>query len=117
MLAAFVAASESNSTSHYGKPPCQSDEQIIDAAGRGLVCGAKCGGGVACPTDVPDGTTLKPSCAVQDANNPFNPNDKYCALTCFTTSSCPPGSTCQHILMMGLEGLCVWPKGDQAATI
>eukprot|EP00746_Dinoflagellata_sp_MGD_P009181 gnl/MRDRNA2_/MRDRNA2_118563_c0_seq1.p1 gnl/MRDRNA2_/MRDRNA2_118563_c0~~gnl/MRDRNA2_/MRDRNA2_118563_c0_seq1.p1 ORF type:complete len:150 (+),score=22.26 gnl/MRDRNA2_/MRDRNA2_118563_c0_seq1:90-539(+) len=117
-----LAASQSNSTAHYGKPPCLPDEQVVDAAGRGTVCAPKCvkasapGFPGTCPTDVPAGTTLKPTCAIQDDNNPLDPNARYCALTCFV-GGCPPGSSCQHILMLGLEGLCVYPKGDQVADI
>merc|ERR1711924_100497 len=122
ITAAAATASLSNSTSHYGKPPCLPDEQIIDAAGRGQVCAAKCNAKASsfpgtCPSDVPDGSTLKPSCAIQDSDDPFNPNARYCALTCFVSSGCPPGSTCQHILMLGLEGLCVYPNGDLVADI
>merc|ERR1719502_1394200 len=95
-------------TSHYEKPPCQSDE--VDVQGQGLqgeICAPKCSG-TSCPTDVPTGTTAKPQCVLQDSST----GDKYCALTCFL-GGCPAGSKCRH---SGLVGLCMYDTGAEELT-
>merc|ERR1712151_792660 len=57
----------SPSSSHYEKPPCQSDEVDVQVQGlKGETCAPKCSG-MACPTDVPPGTTAKPKCVLQDS--------------------------------------------------
>jgi C1A family cysteine protease len=66
-------------TTHYEKPPCQSDEVEAQIQGAsGSVCAPRCDN-TACPTDVPPGTTAKPNCVLQDSSS----GSKYCALTCF----------------------------------
>merc|ERR1712100_562263 len=60
---------------------CQSDEVDIQITGvTGSVCSPKCTGifKTKCPTDVPEGVTAEPECALQDAST----HDKYCALIC-----------------------------------
>merc|ERR1711953_1640242 len=85
-----------NSTSHYEKPPCQSDEVAAQVQGAdGSVCAPHCDSGT-CPTDVPAGTTAKPSCVLQDTTG-----DEYCALTCFL-GGCPTGAKCKHIGISGI---------------
>merc|ERR1712087_47382 len=98
--------SPSGST-HYEKPPCRSDEVDVQVQGlTGETCTPKCSG-TTCPTDVPAGTTAKPSCVLQDSSS----GDKYCALTCFL-GGCPTGAKCEHI---GLTGICMYPS-DGTAT-
>merc|ERR1712216_1086647 len=87
-------------SSHYEKPPCQSDEESVQVQGvQGVTCTPKCQG-MSCPTDVPAGTTAKPQCVLQDASS----GDKYCALTCFL-GGCPTGAKCRHA---GFIGLCMY---------
>jgi KDEL-tailed cysteine endopeptidase len=94
------------STTHYEKPPCQSDEMAAQIQGAsGDVCAPHCDNSP-CPTDVPPGTTAKPQCALQDQSS----GSKYCALTCFL-GGCPTGATCQHI---GLAGICMYPQSGDA---
>merc|ERR1712014_113224 len=98
--------SPSGST-HYEKPPCRSDEVDVQVQGlTGETCTPKCTG-TTCPTDVPEGTTAKPSCVLQDSST----GDKYCALTCLI-GGCPPGATCQR---SGFVGLCMYPSSSNQA--
>merc|ERR1711998_750751 len=91
-------------TSHYEKPPCQSDETEASVQGaNGEVCAPKCDASGTCPTDVPAGTTDKPQCVLQDQSG-----DKYCALTC-VLGGCPTGAKCAHV--GGIMGICVFPTG------
>lgn len=98
--------SPSGST-HYEKPPCQSDEIDVKVQGfTGSTCSPKCTG-TTCPTDVPEGTKAKPQCILQDSSG-----DKYCALTC-VLGGCPSGATCQH---KGFSGICMYPDGKNQLT-
>merc|ERR1712093_750031 len=91
----------SPSTTHYEKPPCQSDETTAQVQGAcGSFCAPSCDT-TACPTDVPPGTSAKPNCVLQDSST----GSKYCALTCFL-GGCPTGATCN---MLGLRGICTYP--------
>merc|ERR1719159_1713432 len=82
----------SPSTSHYEKPPCQSDETQASVQGAGGdVCAPKCDASGGCPTDVPAGTTDKPKCILQDQSG-----NKYCALEC-VLGGCPTGAMCVGI--------------------
>lgn len=91
-------------TTHYEKPPCQSDEVLVQVQGAdGEVCAAHCDS-TACPTDVPPGTTAKPNCALQDTSS----GAKYCALTCFL-GGCPTGAKCS-----GIRGICLYPTSATA---
>merc|ERR1712048_1073868 len=95
-------------SSHYEHPPCRSDEVDVQVQGiSGSTCTPKCTG-TTCPTDVPAGTTAKPSCVLQDSSS----GDKYCALTCLF-GGCPRGATCQH---SGLTGICLYPQGEDSPT-
>merc|ERR1712228_689606 len=88
-------------STHYEKPPCQSDEVAASIQGAdGSVCAPHCDT-AACPTDVPPGTTAKPNCVLQDSSS----GSKYCALTCFL-GGCPTGAKCT---MLGIQGICVYP--------
>lgn len=94
----------SPSTSHYEKPPCQSDELDVQIQGMsGEVCAAKCTDSP-CPTDTPAGTMAKPTCALEDASS----GDKYCALTCLF-GGCPKGAKCEKTSGQ-LMGICLYPK-------
>merc|ERR1712183_333436 len=87
-------------STHYEKPPCQSDEVAIQIQGaNGQACSAHCDT-TACPTDVPPGTTAKPGCVLQDSST----GSKYCALTC-TFGGCPTGATCSSLI----KGICLYP--------
>jgi len=91
------------STTHYEKPPCQSDEMEAQIQGAdGEVCAPHCDGGAACPTDVPPGTKATPQCALQDQSG-----KKYCALMCGFSSGCPSGAKCARV--GGIVGVCVFP--------
>jgi len=92
-------APPSPSTTHYEKPPCQSDEMAAQIQGAdGELCAPHCDT-TACPTDVPPGTTAKPNCVLQDSST----GSKYCALTCFL-GGCPSGAKCS-----GIKGICLYP--------
>lgn len=97
----------SPSSSHYEKPPCQSDEVGVRIQGAsGEVCAPKCTNS-ACPTDVPAGTKAKPQCALEDRST----GDKYCALECLF-GGCPSGAKCEHPggRMMGI---CMYPESTE----
>merc|ERR1719421_1921087 len=94
----------SPATSHYEKPPCQSDEVEASVQGaNGDVCAPKCDASGSCPTDVPPGTKATPKCALQDQSG-----NKYCALLCLRNAGCPSGATCAKV--GGLFGICVYPQ-------
>merc|ERR1711985_19367 len=97
-------------TSHYEKPPCQSDETEASVQGaNGEVCAPKCDASGSCPTDVPPGTSDKPQCILQDQSG-----NKYCALTCIF-GGCPTGAKCAHV--GGIMGICVYPTGDHVPDL
>merc|ERR1711970_608983 len=61
-------------TTHYGDPAtgCESDEQSVQVQGvSGDFCSPPCTGilHMKCPSDVPDGVTAKPQCALQDSSS------------------------------------------------
>lgn len=96
-------------TSHYEKPPCQSDEVEASVQGaQGSVCAPPCDG-TSCPTDVPTGTTAKPQCILKDSSS----GKQYCALTCLL-GGCPAGAKCSHISLMA--GICTYPSTANATA-
>ena len=98
------------SKSHYEKPPCQSDETQAEVEGAGgSVCAPKCDTG-SCPTDVPEGTTAKPMCILQDSST----GDKYCALACIL-GGCPSGSKCVHL--SSILGVCIYPDSESGMKL
>merc|ERR1712048_720518 len=90
---------------HYEKPPCQSDEAQATITGTsGAVCAPSCADGT-CPTDVPDGVTAQPQCALSTSAG-----DKFCALLCQSDDECDSdgGSSCAFP-QAGAPGVCVYP--------
>merc|ERR1712139_92218 len=94
----------SPSTSHYEKPPCQSDETEAQVQGTsGSVCAPKCDASGSCPTDTPAGTTASPKCLLQDQSG-----NQYCALKCGRLAGqCPPEATFANVGF--LVSICVYP--------
>lgn len=69
---------------HYGSPAggCEDDEKPFRIQGiPGGVCSRKCTDFLPCPTDLPDGATANPMCALQDQSG-----NKYCVLVCQATT-------------------------------
>jgi len=92
---------------HYEKPPCQADEAQASVTGAGgAVCAPACDGST-CPTDVPEGVTAQPTCALQDQSG-----NKYCALMCDSDDQCDSvgGAACGHPTA-GQPGICVYATG------
>merc|ERR1712188_51705 len=92
---------------HYGDPKtgCESDEKAIQVEGvPGDFCSPKCSTSGSCPTDMPQGDTATPTCALR---SPFGA--KYCALICTPSEhnrngangECGTG-TCQSIQGTGI---------------
>lgn len=71
--------------SHYGHPPCLSDEEEVTIGGSSSVVCARAGCDAACPTDVPSGSTAQPSCSDMVG---------ACLLKCDADSECPSGASC-----------------------
>merc|ERR1712146_721674 len=74
-----------NATTHYGDPKagCESDEVAIQIQGvTGDFCSPKCSILAACPSDLPEGVTAKPQCALSSSTG-----GKYCALICTPSSN------------------------------
>eukprot|EP00746_Dinoflagellata_sp_MGD_P147063 gnl/MRDRNA2_/MRDRNA2_79450_c0_seq1.p1 gnl/MRDRNA2_/MRDRNA2_79450_c0~~gnl/MRDRNA2_/MRDRNA2_79450_c0_seq1.p1 ORF type:complete len:394 (+),score=65.29 gnl/MRDRNA2_/MRDRNA2_79450_c0_seq1:98-1279(+) len=99
---------------HYGDPKtgCESDEQAVQVQGiSGDFCSPPCKGISSCPTDVPQGVTAHPQCALQTTTG-----QKYCALICTpsalrgngATGECGAGS-CQAV--QG-TGICTYPTSE-----
>jgi len=90
------------SATHYA---CGSDEVIGEVLGEtGLVCGPKCTDGTfECPTDVPDGSTAKPQCVLQDVDS-----ISYCGLFCQSDSQCPSAASCRTVGTAGIS-ICFHP--------
>ena len=76
----LVATADGGATTHYGSPEngCEADETAFSIMGvPGQICSPTCTTNP-CPSDVPDGVTATPTCALQ---NPAS-GEKYCALIC-----------------------------------
>merc|ERR1719240_1242396 len=90
---------------HYEKPPCQDDEAQATVTGTGgAVCAPACQG-TDCPTDLPDGVSAQPTCALSDQSG-----NKYCALLCDSDDQCDAdgGANCAKP-QAGQPGICVYP--------
>lgn len=98
-VVSFVPEFAPNPT-HYGDPAtgCQADEIAVQVTGvSGDFCSPQCKS-TSCPTDVPDGVTAAPQCALQTTSG-----DKYCALICDPSASGACGSgSCKSIQGTGL---------------
>ena len=102
---AVVTLLRSNPT-HYGDPKtgCEADEQAVSVTGlTGDFCSPKCSATGTCPSDLPDGVTAKPQCALKTTTGA-----KYCALLCTPSflvngaiGECGTG-TCQAIQGVGI---------------
>lgn len=91
---------------HYGKPPCQSDEQVVQFSG-GSVCASSCPiSGDDCPTDTPGGKRGlwgKPVCG--DGNY-----SKYCVIACLGDDDCDAasGASCRTEGASNDIGICAY---------
>merc|ERR1719506_3224652 len=105
-IATLMLACAMANPTHYGDPAkgCEADEQGVRVQGvSGDFCSPKCSGD-SCPTDVPQGVTAKPTCALRSPTG-----DSYCALVCSPSEwrsngangECGTG-TCQAIQGAGL---------------
>mmetsp|Transcript_99300 Transcript_99300/g.156560 ORF Transcript_99300/g.156560 Transcript_99300/m.156560 type:complete len:480 (-) Transcript_99300:247-1686(-) len=98
----------SPSTTHYEDPKdgCQSDEVDITIQGvSGGVCAPSCSLFKRCPTDVPEGVTANPQCALQNSAT----HEKYCALICTPSADgdqCGENASCKSV-QMGI-GVCTY---------
>jgi len=98
---------------HYEKPPCQDDEAQASVTGTGgAVCAPICDG-TTCPSDVPDGVTAQPTCALSDQSG-----NKFCALLCQSDDECDSdgGANCAKP-QAGAPGICVYPAAANANSI
>merc|ERR1711998_224665 len=97
---------------HYEKPPCQDDEAMASVTGTGgAVCAPACQG-TDCPTDLPDGVTAQPTCALSDQSG-----NKYCALLCDSDDQCDSagGANCAHP-STNAPGICVYATASSNAV-
>merc|ERR1712203_862932 len=103
---------------HYGDPAagCKDDEESVRVQGvSGDFCSPKCSGG-ACPSDLPDGVSAKPTCALRTPTG-----DSYCALICTPSAfrsngangECGKGS-CQAIQGVGM---CTYAAPSHVAVV
>jgi photosystem II stability/assembly factor-like uncharacterized protein len=90
---------------HYAKPPCQDDEAMAKVTGTDGACCAPVCQDNACPTDLPDGVTAQPACALSDSSG-----NKFCALLCDSDDQCDSdgGASCAQPTA-GQPGLCLYP--------
>lgn len=95
---------------HYGDPNlgCEDDEEAVEIDGvEGQVCAPSCRASP-CPTDVPEGTTVAPKCALQNPTGTV----KLCALVCDPFSfkdQCGP-ATCAMNTEQPSVGICAYAK-------
>lgn len=102
-------------STHYGDPAngCLTDEAEVSIQGvSGDFCTPSCSLFKSCPTDIPEGVSASPQCALQDASS----SKKYCALICSPTtpildqkaadSQCGTNASCKEV-QMGI-GLCTY---------
>ena len=102
-------------TTHYGDPKdgCLPDEVETSIQGiSGEFCTPKCSVFTPCPTDIPDGVTAEPQCALEDSKTHL----KYCALICSSTlpildqkaadDQCGTNASCKS-LQLGI-GICTY---------
>merc|ERR1712151_9482 len=92
---------------HYQKPPCQDGEAQASVTDTdGSVCAPPCDASGTCPSDVPEGVTATPTCALKDQTG-----NQYCALLCQSDDECDKAGNaeCTHP-SAGAPGICVYPS-------
>lgn len=90
---------------HYEKPPCADDEAEASVTGAdGKLCAPPCTSAGQCPTDVPEGVTAQPMCALKDQSG-----NQYCALLCQSDDQCDAagGAKCSSVGQGA--GVCTYP--------
>ena len=114
-LAQDAASHHHETLSHYGPPPtgCEKDEKAFQIQGiPGGICAAKCTDFLPCPSDLPDGVTAVPQCALQDQSGLH-----YCVLVCQSEGAGLRGglrddqcgdATCQPVPGQGGIGICTY---------
>lgn len=101
--------------SHYEDPKggCQADEQAVQITGvQGSFCSPDCAS-AACPTDVPDGVTAAPQCALKSSTG----TDKKCALICNPSgddAQCGENASCKSIQTVGI---CTYDDGSLVSAL
>jgi len=99
--------------SHYEDPSsgCQSDEVRTSIQGvSGAICAPMCSTSQPCPTDVPKGVTVSPSCALKDSTT----SSQFCALLCIPDKSdgqCGKHASCKRI-QAGV-GICTYDDATE----
>jgi len=104
--AAADAADDDSDDSHYSDPyegGCLDDETEIQIEGvSGEACAPSCSVFSSCPTDVPDGVTGTPECALQDVLS----GAMYCAIICSADrlgdDQCGDNASCKSISGVGI---------------
>ena len=98
------------SSCHYEDPfktQCQSGEVNITITGiPGSICTPRCDEQGQCPTDLCQGVTATPTCALQDQQG-----NKYCALICNPGAGKPDKcATDEHMACHAISGtgVCTW---------
>merc|ERR1711939_838288 len=106
----------SPSATHYEDPKdgCQSDEVRLQIQGvSGSICAPTCGSSSACPNDVPDDVTVKPTCALKATSG-----SQYCALLCFPgldLGQCGKNASCKKVQTD--VGVCTYDDADTKLTV
>jgi len=83
-------------TTHYGAPPCESDEQVVRTSDGASVCAPSCSAGAdSCPSDTPagkGGLYGRPTCGDESLS-------AYCVVACFDDSDCATdaGFSCHDV--------------------
>jgi hypothetical protein len=92
---------------HYEDPnagPCAAGEDAVQITGvGGSFCSPACSTTLPCPTDVPDGATAQPQCALEKSGTS---TPSQCALICKpsddTAAVCPDKASCKAISGTGI---------------
>jgi hypothetical protein len=101
-------------SSHYEDPfaGCGSDEIAVAITGTaGQVCAPKCNPDSSCPTDVPEGVTAVPQCALQDPSG-----NKYCILECLSQMNCGDKASCKNASPTQY-GICTYDSLQRERTL
>jgi hypothetical protein len=83
--------------------PCSTGEMAVQITGlQGSFCSPSCSASSPCPTNVPNGATAKPTCAL---NKPGGSSPTQCALICNpaeAANQCPDKASCKKIQTVGI---------------